>query len=124
MEQFAGERLARRHFHDLRCTFRSHARRVGIERDIAEMMLNHKKKGLEAIYDQNDELELRADGFARWERSLVEIAEEMEVAGFLSVPYLYPAAPDAEEPAPTSPSLVAPPPKPSLRQSPQLQFAF
>ncbi|PQM27777.1 hypothetical protein CVO77_04215 [Sphingopyxis lindanitolerans] len=124
MEKFAGERLARWHFHDLRRTFRSHARRVGIERDIAEMMLNHKKKGLEAIYDQNDELELRADGFARWERSLVEIAEEMKVAGFLGVPYPYPAAPDAEEQAPVSPPPVAPPPRPPLRQSPQLQFAF
>jgi len=28
-------------------------------RDIAELMLNHKEKGLDGIYDQNEELELR-----------------------------------------------------------------
>jgi len=86
MEEIAGEPIARWHFHDLRRTFRSYARRVGIDRDIAELMLNHKKKGLDFIYDQNEELDLRRAGFAAWERFLVERAIEAEVADPLGAP--------------------------------------
>lgn len=75
MEELAGQPIARWHFHDLRRTFRSHARRVGIDREIAELMLNHKKKGLEEVYDRNEELDLRQAGFAAWEAYLLEIAE-------------------------------------------------
>jgi hypothetical protein len=60
MEALAGGRLVRWHFHDLRRTFRSHARGVGIDRDIAELMLNHKRRGIEGIYNRAQELELRA----------------------------------------------------------------
>lgn len=34
-------------------------------------MLNHKRKGIEGIYNKNQELELRAAGFALWERDLL-----------------------------------------------------
>ncbi len=44
MNELAGGAVASWHFHDLRRTFRSHSRRLGIDRDIAELMLNHKKK--------------------------------------------------------------------------------
>jgi integrase len=80
MEDIAGMEIARWHFHDLRRTFRSHARKVGIDRDIAELMLNHKKKGLDFIYDQNEELDLRREGFAAWEGFLVSLAVEAGVA--------------------------------------------
>lgn len=81
MEKFAGARVPRWHFHDLRRTFRSHARGLGIDRDIAELMLNHKRKGIEGVYDKNQELELRAGGFAVWEAYLRAIALERGVAG-------------------------------------------
>jgi integrase len=86
MEAIAGRPLARWHFHDLRRTFRSNARRVGIEGEIAELMLNHKRKGMERIYSANQELELRAAGFAAWETFLVGIASKCEGAGVLLSP--------------------------------------
>ncbi len=86
MEEFAGASIARWHFHDLRRTFRSNARRVGIERDIAELMLNHKRKGIEGIYNKNQELELRAAGFAAWENFLLTIAHTTGSATGLMAP--------------------------------------
>jgi integrase len=47
MEKLAGVTIPSWHFHDFRRTFRSNARRIGIDRDIAELMLNHKRKGIE-----------------------------------------------------------------------------
>lgn len=91
MEAFAGRIISRWHFHDLRRTFRSHARRVGIDNEIAELMLNHKRKGIEAIYNRNQELELRAEGFAAWERHLVGLAHSAGVAESLLAP---PCEPD------------------------------
>lgn len=80
MIELSGTSVARWHFHDLRRTFRSHSRRLGIDREIAELMLNHKKKGLDAIYNQNEELELRRAGFAKWNDFLCEIAVGAGVA--------------------------------------------
>lgn len=86
MEEYAGTPLARWHFHDLRRTFRSNARRLGIDREIAELMLNHKRKGIEDIYNKNQELELRAAGFAAWESFLTGIAIEAGAADSLLLP--------------------------------------
>ena len=59
---------------------------MGIDRDIAELMLNHKKKGLDFIYDQNEELDLRREGFAAWEGFLLALAFEAGVADLLGAP--------------------------------------
>lgn len=83
MKELSGTDVPRWHFHDLRRTFRSHFRKLGIDREIAELMLNHKKKGLDGIYDQNEELELRRAGFEAWERFLTDLATEAEVADVL-----------------------------------------
>ena len=56
MEKLSGSVIPSWHFHDMRRTFRSNARRLGIDRDIAELILNHKRKGIEGIYDRNQEL--------------------------------------------------------------------
>ena len=87
MEKPAGAHVVRWHFHDLRRTFRSHARSVGIDRDVAELMLNHKREGLEGIYNRAQELELRAAGFKAWEDFLVERARATACAGLLEVPF-------------------------------------
>ncbi len=86
MEKLAQAKLASWHFHDLRRTFRSNARKLGIDQEIAELMLNHKRKGLKAVYDKNQELELRAAGFAAWEAHLMKIAIEVGVIEQLGVP--------------------------------------
>lgn len=80
MEELAATSIPRWHFHDLRRTFRSHAKGLRIDHDIAELMLNHKRKGMEDIYNKHQELELRAAGFAVWERHLLSIAAEQGVA--------------------------------------------
>ena len=94
VEHFAGGSVARWHFHDLRRTFRSHARGIGIEAEIAELMLNHKRKGMEGIYNKNQELELRAAGFAAWEAFLLAIAWNTGAATGLM-------APASDQPVPT-----------------------
>ena len=86
MEAYAGASLARWHFHDLRRTFRSNARRLRIDREIAELMLNHKRKGIEDIYNKSQELELRAAGFAAWETFLTAIAVRSGAAKSLLLP--------------------------------------
>ncbi|MBO9378363.1 DUF4102 domain-containing protein [Sphingomonas histidinilytica] len=86
MEKLADRRIPSWHFHDFRRTFRSNARRLGIDRDIAELMLNHKRKGIEGVYDKNRELELRAAGFAAWEAFLSALAQEEGIAPHLGIP--------------------------------------
>jgi len=86
MEQLAGRSIPSWHFHDFRRTFRSNARRLGIDRDIAELMLNHKRKGIEGVYDKNQQLELRAAGFAAWEAFLSGLARELGLAVHLAIP--------------------------------------
>jgi len=86
MEELAGKHIPSWHFHDLRRTFRSHARGLGIDKDIAELMLNHKRKGIEGVYDKNEELELRTEGFAVWETFLLKTAVAAGVSAFLNAP--------------------------------------
>ena len=86
MEKIAGAKIPPWHFHDLRRTFRSNARRVGIDRDIAELMLNHKRLGVEGVYDKNQELERRATGFAAWERHIVQMLVGLGLSQELDVP--------------------------------------
>lgn len=89
MEELAGRNVARWHFHDFRRTFRSNARHLGIDRDVAELMLNHKRMGIEGIYDRNQQIELRAAGFAAWEGHLLRLAlESTASAGQLLIPML------------------------------------
>jgi len=86
MEELSGRTIEGWHFHDLRRTFRSNARQVGIDNEIAELMLNHKRKGIEGVYNKNQELELRAEGFASWERHLLGLARNAGVAETLLAP--------------------------------------
>ncbi|PNP96972.1 hypothetical protein [Sphingobium sp. SA916] len=86
MRKLSGQAVPSWHFHDLRRAFCSHARGIGIDRDIAELMLNHKRKGIEGVYDKNQELDLRASGFAAWERFLANVASAVGLSTLLGVP--------------------------------------
>jgi len=57
--------------HDLRRTFRSLAARVGVPRDIAEHLLNHAPKDLDAIYDQWSYLPQKREALRKIEEALV-----------------------------------------------------
>lgn len=86
MEEYAGCKIARWHFHDFRRTFRSNAKQLGIDKEIAELMLNHKRHGLEDIYNRSEELGLRAAGFLAWEAHLAAIAHRVGVADAVEIP--------------------------------------
>ncbi|WP_250464218.1 site-specific integrase [Caballeronia sp. GAFFF2] len=52
--------------HDLRSTMKSHMRKLGVSRDISEMCLNHKLKGVEGLYDQYTYYEERREALRLW----------------------------------------------------------
>lgn len=52
--------------HDLRSTLRSHMKPLGIGRDVAEMLLNHKLQGIEGIYDRHTYYEERRAALELW----------------------------------------------------------
>jgi hypothetical protein len=53
---FADDRLAVRRFtpHDTLSIAKGHMRNMGVSREISELALNHKMRGLDAIYDVRD----------------------------------------------------------------------
>lgn len=57
--------------HDLRSTMKSHMRKLGVDRDISEMCLNHKLKGVEGIYDQYTYYSERRAALALWAKYLL-----------------------------------------------------
>lgn len=57
--------------HDLRRTFRSLAARVGVSRDLAELLMNHAPKVLDDIYDQYSYLREKRDALLKIEAALV-----------------------------------------------------
>lgn len=52
--------------HDLRRTFRSGLTRLGVDPDVAEIMLNHRPATLRAVYDREPRLDARKDAAERW----------------------------------------------------------
>lgn len=52
--------------HDLRRTFRSGLTRLGVEPDVAEVMLNHRPETLRAVYDRDPRLDARREAAERW----------------------------------------------------------
>lgn len=58
--------------HDTRSTAKGHMRNLGVSRDISEIALNHKLKGMEGIYDVREEIPERRDALEKWAAFLVE----------------------------------------------------
>jgi len=86
MAQYAGRPVE--HFvpHDLRRTMRSNTKRLRIDYETAEAMLNHVKTGMARIYDGYEHGEEMASAFLLWENELVAIAEELGLAKKLEIP--------------------------------------
>lgn len=86
MSGIAGFEINNFRLHDLRRTLRSNTKRLGVDYETAEAMLNHSKKGLSLIYDLYDlESEKRA-AFLLWEREIIALAQQNGVADQLYVP--------------------------------------
>ena len=72
--------------HDFRRTARSNTKRLNVDFETAEAMLNHVKKGLERTYDLYDLGEEKRAWFLKWEREIASIARRAGVADALGVP--------------------------------------
>ena len=71
--------------HDFRRTARSNTKRLNVDFETAEAMLNHVKKGLERTYDLYDLGEEKRTWFLKWEREIASIARRAGVADALGV---------------------------------------
>ena len=52
--------------HDARSTAKGHMRNLGISSEISELALNHKLKGMEAIYDVREDIPERRSALEKW----------------------------------------------------------
>ncbi|MFJ9533340.1 tyrosine-type recombinase/integrase [Herbaspirillum sp. NPDC101396] len=57
--------------HDTRSTAKGHMRNMGISREVSEIALNHKLKGMEAIYDVREEIPERRHALEKWTEFLL-----------------------------------------------------
>lgn len=86
MCEMAGRRIPRFTPHDLRRTARSNTKRLDVDFETAEAMLNHVKKGLERTYDLYELEEEKRAWFQKWEDEVASIARKAGVAAGLGVP--------------------------------------
>lgn len=89
MERLAGRPIERFTPHDFRRTARSNTKRLKVDFETAEAMLNHVKKGLERTYDRYDLEEEKRAFFLKWEAEIAEIACGAGLAGKLAIPASY-----------------------------------
>ena len=86
MEKLAGHAIERFTPHDFRRTTRSNTKRLKVDYETAEAMLNHVKKGLERTYDRYELEDEKRASFLKWEMEVAEIARRAGVAEALGVP--------------------------------------
>lgn len=86
MSEVAGRTIEHWTPHDLRRTARSNTKRLKIDFETAEAMLNHSKQGLERIYDSYDLEDEKRAWFLAWENEIAMIARSVGVAVPLGVP--------------------------------------
>ncbi|RSE85591.1 site-specific integrase [Achromobacter denitrificans] len=64
--------------HDTRSTAKGHMRNLGVSNEISELALNHKLKGMEAIYDVRDDIPERRAALELWAAYLESCASGAE----------------------------------------------
>jgi integrase len=72
--------------HDFRRTARSNTKRLKVDFETAEAMLNHLRSGMERIYDGYELEEEKAAWFLKWEEEVAGLARRAGVAIALGVP--------------------------------------
>jgi hypothetical protein len=87
MSEIAGRPVERFKPHDLRRTARSNTKRLKVDYETAEAMLNHRKSGLERVYDGYALEEEKAAWFSLWENEILRIARKAKIADKLDVPH-------------------------------------
>lgn len=86
MEAVAGRPIERFTPHDFRRTVRSNTKRLKVDFETAEAMLNHVKRGLERTYDRYELEDEKRAWFLKWEMEIAGIAWREGVAETLMVP--------------------------------------
>jgi integrase len=86
MEALAGRPIERFTPHDFRRTTRSNTKRLRVDFETAEAMLNHVKKGLERTYDTYELEEEKRAWFLKWELEIASLAQRAGVADALGYP--------------------------------------
>lgn len=86
MEALAGRPIERFTPHDFRRTSRSNTKRLKVDFETAEAMLNHVKKGMERTYDTYELEEEKRAWFLTWENEIAQIARRLGVDEALGVP--------------------------------------
>lgn len=86
MEELGGGPVERFTPHDFRRTARSNTKRLKIDYETAEAMLNHVKTGLARTYDQYGLEDEKRDWFRLWENEIIACAHSAGVADALEVP--------------------------------------
>lgn len=72
--------------HDFRRTARSNTKRLKVDFETAEAMMNHLKSGMERVYDGYELEEEKASWFLKWEQEIAGLARRIGVAEALGVP--------------------------------------
>lgn len=90
MNVIAGRPIEKFTPHDFRRTARSNTKRLKVDFETAEAMMNHLRSGMERIYDSYDLAEEKAAWFFKWEQEIASIARRLGVADALGVPGLPP----------------------------------
>lgn len=86
MADIAGQDIERFTPHDFRRTARSNTKRLKVDFETAEAMMNHLRSGMERIYDGYEMEEEKAAWFGRWENEIAAIAQRAGVAAALGLP--------------------------------------
>ena len=86
MATIAGRPIERFTPHDFRRTCRSNTKRLKVDFETAEAMLNHVKRGMERTYDTYELEEEKQAWFLLWEREIVGLARQAGVAEALGAP--------------------------------------
>lgn len=89
MEDLAGYRIPHFTPHDFRRTVRSNTKRLGVDFETAEAMLNHVKKGLERTYDRYSLEDEKRASFLKWESEIAAIAMNLGLSELLDLPLEY-----------------------------------
>lgn len=86
MREISGQSIERFTPHDFRRTARSNTKRLRVDFETAEAMLNHLKSGMARIYDRYELEDEKAAWFLKWEEEVAAIARRAGVAEALGVP--------------------------------------
>ena len=119
METLAGRAIERFTPHDFRRTVRSNTKRLRVDFETAEAILNHVKKGLERTYDRYELEEEKRDFMGKWEAEIAQIAVRAGLAEELAVPICY--RPHGPSPAAANDSGLNPPCEPRTKNTAERQ---